>query len=67
MTLSDDQRYQEYLRIKAGFQCPECFGVNIEGGQVYWGKDGFQCTDCGCWWTENTRVRFAVKDEKAKS
>jgi len=52
MTLSDDQRYQEYLRIKAGFQCPECFGVNIEEGQMYWGKDGFQCTDCGCWWTE---------------
>lgn len=47
---ADVGRRQETARISAGWQCPECFGVNIENRMSRFQAlpVGFLCTDCGC-------------------
>lgn len=40
-------------RIELGFQCPECYSVNIEGrSDRYQAFKGYQCNDCGCNWSK---------------
>jgi ribosomal protein L37AE/L43A len=40
--------------IERGFQCPECFGVQIETRRNRFdaGIDGWLCNECGCHWSE---------------
>jgi hypothetical protein len=44
---------QEQLRIQAGLQCPECYGVRItKRSRQPHEPQGFQCEECGCNWSE---------------
>lgn len=47
---ADVGRKQEAARIRLGWQCPECFGVNIENRMSRFQAQpiGFTCNDCGC-------------------
>jgi hypothetical protein len=47
---ADVGRKQEAARIRLGWQCPECFGVNIENRMSRFQAQpiGFLCADCGC-------------------
>lgn len=36
----------ERLRVNMGWQCPECFGPNIETPK----RQQHVCRDCGCQW-----------------
>lgn len=42
----------ERERIKAGLQCPECFGPQVKTRRQrgHDRVDGFLCTNCGCQW-----------------
>ena len=45
---------RETARIKKGWQCPECFGVNTYFRPEPWlGPDqhAFGCSQCGCQWS----------------
>lgn len=37
---------EEKSRIRAGFQCPECFGANVETRT----RIAFECRECGARW-----------------
>jgi hypothetical protein len=36
----------ERLRVNMGWQCPECFGPNVETPE----RQQHICQDCGCQW-----------------
>ena len=40
-----NEREQEKSRIRLGWQCPECFGVQVTNRDIGW-----QCHDCGACW-----------------
>jgi hypothetical protein len=39
---------------KLGWQCPECYGIQIETRRVRHSDHviGFQCNECGCNWSK---------------
>ena len=41
---------QQAARIRHGFQCPECHGVQVAARTSrFWAQpEGWQCEDCGC-------------------
>ena len=40
---------EEKRRIRAGLQCPECYGVRVL--TLHGTKTGkYQCNECGCLW-----------------
>lgn len=41
---------QEAHRSRAGWQCPECYGVRITAHTTRFDPQptGFQCAECGC-------------------
>lgn len=48
-----EQQDAERVRIKAGWQCPECYGVRIVLRERQQHEpQGFQCEECGCNWSE---------------
>ena len=44
---------EERARINAGWQCGECYGVNITRRAPAFGlgQEQFTCRECGCQWT----------------
>jgi ribosomal protein L37AE/L43A len=43
---------EEKARIRAGFQCPECFGSQVETISTGTFEPlRFQCTECGSQWS----------------
>lgn len=45
-------------RIENGWQCPECYGVNVECryNRFQAKPEGFQCNDCGCNWSQKITI-----------
>jgi hypothetical protein len=42
--------------VRLGWQCPECYGVQIEPRLDCIGRPhGFQCQECGCQWLPEDR------------
>ncbi len=43
---------QTALRVKAGWQCPECYSVNVTRHMTRFAAQpiGFNCQECGCQW-----------------
>jgi hypothetical protein len=41
---------QSELRVRQGWQCPECYGVRIEACTTRFDPQpiGFLCVECGC-------------------
>jgi len=37
---------EEKVRIRQGWQCPECFGSSVNTRS----RGAFQCQECGCQW-----------------
>jgi hypothetical protein len=56
------RRQGERLRVNAGIQCPECFGVQVLPRQDRFDASptGFLCPECGCQWDRN----YYPKDAK---
>lgn len=56
----------EQLRVNMGWQCPECFGVNVDSPVSRWHAQRTQyiCQDCGCQW-DNRRYPLLIKQEIA--
>lgn len=41
--------HQTPARIRAGWQCPECYSAHIDNRRDEAGRlEGFLCTECGC-------------------
>ena len=47
----------ERLRVNMGWQCPECFGVNIDTPE----RHHFTCRDCGCQWDHHYYPSLVVQ------
>jgi hypothetical protein len=45
-------RLEEQQRIRAGWQCPECYGARIQARtSPFQPNNGFLCVECGCQWS----------------
>jgi hypothetical protein len=55
-------------RVNAGYQCPECDGVNIDTPYRFLTKEQpdpkFECRDCGCSWRKGYYPRAAHKESQ---
>lgn len=54
---------QQQRRIEMGLQCPECYGVNVNGRNDRFQASavGFECQDCGCNWAKNYFYKISNK------
>ena len=60
---------EERARVNIGWQCPECFGTNIDTPQyrnVYVEPKKYTCRDCGCVWDRHRYPSLVVRPPEDK-
>lgn len=52
------ERDEFRARVKAGLQCPECYGVRVSLRQTRFDPPptGYLCDECGCQWSRPIKV-----------